>query len=427
MNIENKEFEKYLVRADGLAVGGSSICTSLDSKQTKKLFIPMLIPGEQALVQIKKESQGFLEGEITEILEQSSSRQTPPCEYFGRCGGCQLQHMTIQKERELKLEMISSYFERQAKLLPIKLESLSDALPEFHYRRRITLHLSHTGLVGFHKPGTSQVLPINNCLLAEKPILDVLHVIQRQAEALSQICKAVEISNENGIFFILHLRDFVTPAKISENKRLLESILKEGQLYGKGKQKTYKISKRGTQISVEPHTGSAGHFSQVNRYGNEVLQSAVKKYVSELQFTTLSELYAGSGNFTFLLSEFGKAFTAVEFDSQLVTAGQKESKDRGLDGKIKFVQASCESYVRRNKLEQLVVMDPPRAGAKDVVKLANWSNTTDIIYISCNLPSLARDVASIVKYQGFSFEKLSFVDMFPRTHHVEMIAYLKRK
>jgi 23S rRNA (uracil1939-C5)-methyltransferase len=408
------------VRAESLAIGGSMVCSNTDPEDKKKIFVPYLIPGETAEVLITSQKSSLQEGKVVEVITPDKSRVKPPCDAFTICGGCQLQHIATKSQRDIKIEMIRSYFDRQTKLKDIQVINASEGLPDYGYRRRATFHLSHEGLLGFHAGGTRSVVPIQDCLIVEPAISKLIPTLQAIAQKLSDRVTTIEVSigEKNSIVFMV--RDRTHPKDLQRELEQFQRKHKE-DIYIKTKQQTFFLSAHGIIPSHSDH----GHFSQVNRLGNERLHAVVSDAVAK-QSSTATELYAGSGNFTFELAARGYQVNAIELDAQLVRAGQQKAMETKNGKKITFYQSPCETWVKKNDLSELVLLDPPRAGAKDVIRLARWEQVKQIIYISCSLPSFARDAESLVTGNGFTLKAVSFVDMFPQTHHVELVGVFSR-
>lgn len=410
--------ENISVKANALAFGGGIVCSPVNSEETRKIFVAGFIPGEEGEVVVSGRASNFLHGELVSITKTEPDRRPVPCIYFDQCGGCNLQYMTIERQRREKREMIASMLLRQAGLSEIPdIIDVSDGMPEFAYRRRATFHIAPDGRVGFYRMGSRDVVPIHKCLIVEDAINEQLKRIHNVAKDLAPYIGCIEVDCDESVTSICKLRDGVTPFKVLHLKKIWNS-LGDVQIKYKGRDHVYMQGQFVPAPSVQ-----TGHFSQVNRVGNERLVAEVMKRLSGQSAT---ELYAGAGNFTFPLVERGFYVNAVELDPNLVAAGRKVSEERKLHNKIEFYEMSCEKFVRSNNLDDLVILDPPRSGALEVVKKGKWHTVQSVIYISCNLPSLARDMKLLVQEHGFKVKELLLVDMFPQTHHTEVIAVLGR-
>jgi 23S rRNA (uracil1939-C5)-methyltransferase len=136
-------------------------------------------------------------------------------------------------------------------------------------------------------------------------------------------------------------------------------------------------------------------------------------------------LYAGSGNFGLPLAKLGKKVFAIELDKRLVDEGRRAAEKQGISGRIKFVPLSCEQALKRGGIQTpTVILDPPRSGAKVVCELmAPLPGLEHVIYVSCSLPTLQRDLQVFAK-NGFKIKELAVVDMFPQTGHIEILVRL---
>lgn len=410
------------VRAKALGFGGECVCESLDDAQSKLVFVPGLIPGESAEVSPVKEERNLVFAELKVVEDPSPERQIPPCPYFGACGGCNLQQISIEGQRKHKFQMVVSMLEKQGGIKPHDgAHSLSDGLPAFNYRKRVTLHLDKDGRLGFYRAGTEEVVPITSCLIAAEGINTILTGLIPHVGGISSIIDAIEVdvSAEKAAQIVFKTHDNAYLQALEKKLPLFAPFQDLGEIHYQIRGRDYFVS---NGELVQNRTTPAGHFSQVNPVANRRLVDTV---LSRIKNTTVTELYAGSGNFTFPLYENGCAVTAVELNPVLVAVGTKKAQTAKAGSKISFVKMRCEDFVLAHDLAPTVVLDPPRAGIKELIKHGRWKGVREIHYVSCNLPSLTRDLKMFAE-KGFIVKSVEFVDMFPQTHHVELIAWLVR-
>jgi 23S rRNA (uracil1939-C5)-methyltransferase len=163
----------------------------------------------------------------------------------------------------------------------------------------------------------------------------------------------------------------------------------------------------------------SGHFSQVNEEGNAELRAAVVERVSNRE---VLELYAGAGNFSLALAQRGHTVTAVEADAELVRYGKREALSHGLAESLNFQHSSCEKFMKSaHVLPKTLLLDPPRGGAKAALERIAARGVEEVVYVSCNLPTLARDLG-LLAAQGFEVQEVLVIDMFAQTHHVETVS-----
>jgi len=409
-----------------LAWGGACIGDVVEcddqSAVGKKVFIHGTAPGEIVTAESTKEDRRFLSAELRAIESPSPDRVTPPCPYFGTCGGCDLQHLSIQAQREAKRLMVETMLARQSALSPIRgVTLLGPELPALHYRRRIALHVNDQGRIGFYRAGTGEVVDIEECLLARTEINDVLSRLRPLLPPLARAVGGVTIEHHaEQIFLVLRLRGRPPPAERASLLASLVPILStfpHVEVNGAGEV----IAAQEDGVPVAPGQArliAAGHFSQVNEAANEVLVTAVLQHLGPGDVT---DLYAGAGNFALPIARSGRSVEAVEVDPALVLQGSRASLEAGLP--VTWRPMSCEQYLRRHSCRPVVVLDPPRAGAPAVASALRPATTPSVVYISCNLPTLARDLR-VLGGNGYRLQQVFVLDMFAQTHHIETISVL---
>lgn len=373
-----------------LAHNGNGFSKNNSGKAT---FIPFTIAGEEVLYEVVKENKKYILGQAKKILLKSNSRVDPECKYFTKCGGCNLQHIEISNQRELKLNILKQTLSKQFKITPLEgFELLGKDLPAYNYRNRIKLSVSNTGKIGFLKLSSKEVVKIDECKIADKEVNEALKALSQYT--FPKEAKEVFIQQtENGVSILIN--------KIS-NKNL----------------KKIKANFPKFEITSKSIISS---FSQVNNYANEVLKNKVLQLIDD---TKVTELYAGSGNFTFELAKKGIEVKAIEVDKKLVCAGEEKIKELNLD-RISFLLAKAEDFIKENNISKTLLLDPPRTGAFEVVKRLNCELLEKLVYVSCNPSSLGRDLEILIS-KGLKIIKIFAVDMFPQTSHLECICLLKK-
>lgn len=411
------------ITVSSLAYGGRFVgqITSPIELSGKKTFIPYVMPGEEVTAKIIREHSRYIEAELISINKKNSKRQDPPCPYFTNCGGCDLQHMSIQDQRDIKLLMVKGMLEKQAGLSPqAGFFSVGKNLPGLGYRNRIRLHQNTAGRLGFFRPQTGEIVEIDRCLIASDSINRAFKDTAPVVQKFCKFIRALTIEEKTtGIYLLWEIDPQLT---FTENVKLdlekdpaLRNLATKYNLILKHRKQTFDNFYPPEQQS----SSSVGSFSQVNNAANQILVEIV---ATEISSKDVLDLYAGSGNFSFPIASQGARVTAVEVDSKLVKLANELVLKKGLD-QVQFVQQSCEKYVVKHKLPECIILDPPRSGAKEVVKAINSDDTKQIIYISCNLPTFCRDLKTLHS-RGFKLDKTYLLDMFPQTHHVETINIL---
>ena len=406
-------------KTDALAFGGEAVGTVVDGPAHdigKRVFISGALPHETVTAHIVKQESKLLKAVLHEIHVAHPERTKARCPVFSECGGCQLQHLGVDAQRQAKLEMVSSMLERQAKLIPQKEINLLDhsTLPAWNYRRRVSLHLSPKAALGFYKEQTGQVVEFSDCLIA-RPVINTF--LEKYREAIKSFYKQVgkitiEEESPTTVSLVFDLREHAEPLAIPK-------IFDEQVVFIRITQK----GKECAQWRMNKLSHTAGHFSQVNPAANDLLVRCVTELLSKEK--SILELYAGSGNFTFALAEKGLRVHAVEMDSVLVAAGQSRVNQEKLTDLITYEKNTTEKFLKNASPAQAILLDPPRSGALAFAENAKRLSRGKVIYVSCALPTFIRDAKIIAK--SHELVSVHVLDMFPQTFHVELIAEFQRR
>jgi len=309
---------------------------------------------------------------------------------------------------------------RQAGVHPINgVHLVGEQLPGYGYRSRIDLHLDSAGQLGFYRSGSGDVVPVERCLLAVDPINVALKNYSAGIAACVTLIEGVRIgmNAQDQVEVILKLREHCDETALNDQALsvLIRSIpnlsitLKEDPVYEQ------------LEFSPVAQNANGAHFSQVNSAGNRKLQELVVAAVAAAPQVT--ELYAGAGNFTFILAAAGSRIDAVEADPVLARMGATYANEHSLP--ITYFAESCERFVERNRLHPVVLLDPTRSGARAVIPALCAPHIERIIYVSCSVPTLARDLKEL-STAGFKALRTDVIDMFAQTHHVETVTVMGR-
>lgn len=382
--------QQLTVTIEKLAIGGSGIARH----DGFVVFVPDSAPGDELLVEITTKKKNFAEAQILKILKPGPSRRTPPCPIADRCGGCNWQHVEESEQRHQKQIMVQEILKKflpghDLPFLPLKESPLS-----LRYRNRIQPKYLR-GRFGFFGRRSHEIVEAKDCLITEEKLTTEF------AKIKSELDKKYANSKD-----IQRLEIYLD--QYEKTQWLLMGEEKEGV-----------------------------GFSQVNRFQNEDLIRTVLEWSEGSEYERIFDLYSGGGNFTFPLATKypSQQIIAAELDSKLVQrAKEKIQKDPALNKRTQYYLSDVESFVRKTQFQpkDLVLLDPPRAGADEAVMtgLAK-ANVAKIIYISCHPASLARDLKYFfaAQEQTSSSHKLKLrrvqcFEMFPQTDHVETIAEL---
>lgn len=404
----------------------------------KTCFVPFVIDGELVNVDIVKEKKSFYECRLKTVLKPSEYRVNPPCKYFTYCGGCDYQHISYEKQLDIKKSILLETLNRIGKLEIDKVDKIIPSENPFYYRNRTQLKVRGKQL-GFYMKESKTIVDIDECLLLKEDLGESLKGLRELLQFLD--IKPIEIHlystnlDEMLVKFIYpfsfkrfplglkHLKAFV-------NKNIIGIGIfeKKGEFLKRfisiGKQFAYesvKIMDKDIKYRV-----SINSFFQVNRFQIKNLINEVLEEVDK-EFNEVLDLYCGVGTLTLPISLKAKNVIGIENNKFAVEDGNHNKKLNGFKN-VKFIKADAGKDIELlNKFSPgLVVLDPPRSGiTKDLLNyLINKESIEKIIYVSCNPSTLARDLSKLKeKYQ---IKSLKLIDMFPQTYHIESIAMLEK-
>jgi len=413
--------------------GGKGLGTLSDGMVA---MVPATLPGETVVVRESKSHRGYLEANLVRILEASPDRIEPPCPRYGRCGGCDLQHAAYPSQLEIKQRILRESLVRARLSPPPDSPALASPLA-FGYRSRLRLHLDQGGRLGFHQQASNTVTPIANCLLAAEPINRVLAALVEDGwpARLANEIAAIELIHSPAdatVAAVLvprprqHLRH--APSLADQLRPLADAVLLDGGHYRSAP------APATFRQDFNPH--GLGYrlcwdhrcFFQVNSRQNAQLIEQVLDLLPLLAQNTALDLYCGMGNFSIPLAMAGQEVTGIEHNRASIHWARANSRAAGLTA-TRFVADEVERHLRTlvaaNARFDTILLDPPRQGAGKAAALLPLLHPAQILSISCDPATLARDLAQIVA-QGYTITRLIPVDMFPQTHHIESIALLER-
>ena len=392
--------ERYDVRAERIAHGGSVVARH----EGVVVFVRHTIPGERVVVEVTEGREGdrFLRADAVEVLEPSPDRVRPPCPYAGPglCGGCDFQHVALPAQRALKAAVVAEQLDRLAGLsVDVVVEPVPGDRAGLDWRTRVQWAVDPSGRPGLRKHRSHEVVPIDDCRIAHPDLPPPVAASARVVE----------------------------PSRVVE---LVETILSST-----GEQLRLVTHADGTTRADGPetlHEHAAGRDWQVTRSGfwqvhpgaADMLVSAVLDGLRPRPGERALDLYAGVGLFSApiahavgptgdVLSVEGDVQAAADAAANLSDLPYVEVRNLRVDRALADLGPA-----------NLVVLDPPRTGAKrDVVGSIAALGPRVVAYVACDPAALARDVAYFAEH-GYRLRSLRALDLFPRTHHVECVAVL---
>jgi 23S rRNA (uracil1939-C5)-methyltransferase len=397
----------------------------------KVVFVPYTVTGDRAWVEVTEEKKKYSMGQLIQIVEPSPWRVNPPCPYFGRCGGCQWQHIDYSAQGELKKEILGDLLKRLGRLKEIPSIGLVPSPKPYDYRIRIQLKARGKAM-GYYREGSHQIVDIDRCPISHPLVNRIIRKL-REDFAVLQLMKEIEInvSPEEGrgiILFHPHFHDqrieYFTK-KLLQNDPILRgiAIAGRGELNLFGDPIDFTIpSYRGRNLKLRISPGS---FSQVNLEQNQALIQIVLQFSGVDQEDRVFDLYAGAGNLTLPLAMGAKEVLGIEENRMAIKDAQSNAERNGIKN-CHFIQGRVEDVFPDWKREtpHVIVLDPPRTGCKTILDRVVGLKPKKIIYVSCEPTTFSRDL-HLFSERGYSLQRLSLIDMFPQTFHMEVVGLLK--
>ncbi|HEY1770910.1 MAG TPA: TRAM domain-containing protein [Chthoniobacterales bacterium] len=343
------------LRITDIAFGGKGVGRA----EGKAIFVPFTIEEEMLTAEIVREKKSFAEAEIVRLTEPSPQRVTPPCPYFGRCGGCAYQHMRYEHQLHWKERQVAQALRRIGKFSDPPLQPIVPSPLEYSYRNRITVH-ADDGVVGFFRRDAHRLIDVERCPIAAPEVNKALAALRER-----------------------HPHD--------------------------------------GHYTLRAHSGPRV-FSQTNDAVAEKLANEIEIAISPGQ-TLLIDAYCGAGFFAKRLSGKFQNVVGLDWDIHAIAAAQKNATatETYLSGDLAVHLASQLAQTDLNLTT--VIVDPPATGLSAEVRAALRDRpAATLLYVSCNPPTLARDLAEL--RDVFALRSVTPFDMFPQTAEIEALAHL---
>jgi 23S rRNA (uracil1939-C5)-methyltransferase len=402
----------------------------------KAIFVPLTLPGELVEVHLTEDKQSFANAELDAVLEPAAERASPPCPYFGECGGCHYQHAGYAQQLEIKRGILRETLER-AHLNPLP-EIVSVSATPLGYRNRIRLHVSQRPFALCYKRRAShQDLPVHRCPIAAPLLEQALTAINRIGAdfGLNQFTEIELFANQSQDELLLSLwtsrqaRDCaqVLNRFCSALKQDIPALSGAAVFSSDVKHQSRKIAAWQAQSLTCQTAGheyrvSIGSFFQINRF---LLDKLVELVCGGRTGQLAWDLYAGVGLFSAVLAKQFEQVIAVES----AASSSQDLRSNLTGSKHKAVADHALAFLRQQLRQKftppdLIVVDPPRTGlGKEITSLLTKVRTKTLVYVSCDPATLSRDLKALVE-SGYRFKNIHMVDMFPQTFHLESVTVL---
>ncbi len=371
------------------------------------VFVRHALPGERVVAEVTEERRGFLRADTVSVVVGSPDRVTPPCPYAGRCGGCDFQHAVPAAQRELKAAVVREQLARLGGLSAAEVDELGVRVEELPggplgWRTRVGYTVDAAGRAGLLAHRSHEVVPVDRCLIAH-PSIQALPVTGKEWPADDRV---TAVASSAGDVTVLGSTSGMVSGPATVRERAVG---------------------RDWRLPAET-------FWQVHPAAPDTLVEAVLDLLRPEPGERAWDLYGGAGLFSAALAGAGATVTLVESDRTAVAAARANLADLAT---VHIVRSTVERFAANAALAwrsrpraapdgepDLVVLDPPRAGAgAAVVRTVVAARPRAVAYVACDPAAFARDVATF-RAAGWRLARLRAFDAFPMTHHVECVGLL---
>jgi 23S rRNA (uracil1939-C5)-methyltransferase len=393
----------FEVTIDKLVYGGDGL-SRLDGRV---VFVPFVLPGERVAVATVDAKPGLLRTKLIEVLEPSPARVAAPCPYFGRCGGCHYQHAAYEKQLALKLGILAETLRRVGKMEPPEEIDVIAGEP-WHYRNRAQFRIRGAEL-GYLEPRSNRLCPVDQCPISSPRINRAIGSLREMLRdpRWPRFLESLEVfTNENQLQLNVLESERPVARRFFDWCAEVMPDMVAGPLDYSAAASLYRVS--------------GGSFFQVNRY---LIDSTVDASLENAEGQSALDLYAGVGLFSIPLARRCKKVTAVESGASAARDLQFNVDRAG--AKVELAQTNVESFLAGwSNTPDFVLADPPRAGlGKSVVSHLARLAPPRLTIVACDPATLARDLAGLIAV-GYRIKKLTMIDLFPQTFHIEAVAQL---
>jgi tRNA/tmRNA/rRNA uracil-C5-methylase (TrmA/RlmC/RlmD family) len=351
------------LRIEDVAFGGKGVAR----EDGKAVFVPYTIEGEIVSAEVVREKKQFAEAELIEVNEMSPHRVTPECPYFGRCGGCAYQHISYEHQLAIKWRQVRDALQRIGKLKDTPMRPIIPSPRQYAYRNRITVH-AQGGVIGFFRRDSHRLIDIERCPISSDEVNRALAELRAQA----------------------NVHDGHYTLRASPGVRV---------------------------------------FSQTNDQVANALHDLIVDLVAPNQ-ELLLDAYCGAGFFAKTLLDKFERVIGIDWDRFAIEAARQDATDKETyiagDVEEELQSGAFQSAPRQleSRRSTTLIVDPPAIGLSEAVRKAivDLAPAT-LIYVSCNPPTLARDLREL--QDKFIIESVTPLDMFPQTAEIEVAASLR--
>ena len=395
----------------------------------KALFIPGLLPGERAEINLTEDKRQYARGQVKRRLNDSPERETPLCPHFGVCGGCQQQHASVELQQRSKRSALARMMKRDVD------EVIADRPWGYRRRARLSLNVAAKSQqleMGFRKAGSNEIINVKRCPILVPRLEALLPLLRNCLQTLDnpQHLGHVElVQADNGPLLVLRhtaplsAKDREKLERFSHSEDVALFLAPQSDILQPVTGEAPWYTSAGLRLTFSPRD-----FIQVNDGVNQLMVAKALEWLDITSTDRVLDLFCGMGNFTLPLAARAASVVGVEGVEALVEKGRQNAEQNALHN-VTFFHENLEEDVTaqpwaRHGIDK-VLLDPARAGAPGVMAHIIKLAPSKVVYVSCNPATLARDSEALLN-AGYQIQRLAMLDMFPHTGHLESMVLFAR-
>lgn len=422
------------------------------------VFVPKALTGEEIEFKLIKVNKNFAIGKLLEIYTESKDRVEPPCVYYDKCGGCQLQHLDYQAQLEMKRNQVVNLFHRKGKFTSTPINETIGMMNPWNYRNKSQIPVGQnsedTPIMGFYRQRSHDIIDMEECLIQDSIQNQLMRMIrallsehnvsiydEKRKEGLLRhvIIRVGYTSREVMVVFVTNGKKFKQAKAIIKQmveavpniKSVIQNINEthSNVIMGKKSKTLYGKDEITDELDSVEFEISDQSFYQINASQTVKLYNKALEYAGLTGEETVLDTYCGIGTIGLYMAEKAKHVYGVEVVPAAIEDAKKNAKLNGYDNTT-FVCGKAESVIMDWKQQgiqpDVVMVDPPRKGCDEqFLRTLLELNPKRIVYISCNPSTQQRDAHILA--EGYELKEITPVDMFPQTTHIETVALFERK
>ncbi len=457
-----KNVEIIDVAAEGKALG---------KVEEKVVFAAFAVPGDVVDIQVTKKRKKFMEGHITAYHNYSDIRVSPECEHFGTCGGCKWQMLPYEQQLKYKQQHVTDALVRLGKIALPEIEPILGSSETYYYRNKMEYAFCNNRWIladeieseeeldrragGFNIPGRfDRVLDVKTCHLQAEPSNAIRNELK--AFAIENNIPFANLRTNEGTLRSVYIRTASTGEIMAivvfwnhETEKMVQvmefmkqrfpeitslylatnqhgnTVLDKSDLKLYNGKPIIEEEMEGLRFKISPRS-----FYQTNSKQAYTLYKKAREFAGLTGNETVYDLYTGTGTIACFIAKQAKKVVGIEYVEDAI-ADAKENAIRNELSNTAFFAGDMKDilttdFISKHGQPDVIITDPPRAGMhEDVIKTIISSNTSRIVYVSCNPGTQARDLSILDEH--YRVARVQAVDMFPQTAHIENIVLLEKR